>query len=122
MRVLCKVRSLERTNVVDLHRERNNEEMERMKCRIGCGACCIAPSLSSEIPGMPQGKQAGIRCIQLTADNICKIYGMAERPNVCVSYEATEEFCGKNRSDALRLLRELELSTSRSVERHDAKR
>ncbi len=70
-----------------------------MKCRIGCGACCIAPSLSSVIPGMPRGKQVGIRCIQLTADNICKIYGMAERSDVCVSYQATEEFCGNNRRD-----------------------
>jgi len=26
-------------------------------CRSGCGACCIAPSISSPIPGMPNGKQ-----------------------------------------------------------------
>ena len=101
---------------------KNKEAMERMKCRIGCGACCIVPSISSAIPGMPQGKPAGISCVQLTADNVCKIYGMAERPDVCVSYHATQEFCGTKRSDALRLLRELEQSTSRSVERHDAKR
>ncbi|MDM6904545.1 YkgJ family cysteine cluster protein, partial [Enterobacter hormaechei] len=24
-----------------------------MNCRIDCGACCIAPSISSPIPGMP---------------------------------------------------------------------
>ncbi|MEO6656902.1 MAG: YkgJ family cysteine cluster protein, partial [Arenimonas sp.] len=24
-----------------------------MSCRPGCGACCIAPSISSLIPGMP---------------------------------------------------------------------
>ncbi|MDW3636530.1 YkgJ family cysteine cluster protein, partial [Vibrio sp. Vb0667] len=24
-----------------------------MDCRLGCGACCIAPSISSPIPGMP---------------------------------------------------------------------
>ncbi|MCF5019628.1 YkgJ family cysteine cluster protein, partial [Pseudomonas lactis] len=29
-----------------------------MKCREGCGACCIAPSISSPLPGMPQGKPA----------------------------------------------------------------
>jgi Fe-S-cluster containining protein len=101
---------------------KNKEAMEQMKCRIGCGACCIVPSISSAIPGMPQGKPAGIRCVQLTADNICKIYGMAERPDVCVSYQATQEFCGTKRGDALRLLRELEQSTSSSVERQDAKR
>ncbi|HFY5777145.1 TPA: YkgJ family cysteine cluster protein, partial [Salmonella enterica subsp. enterica serovar Typhimurium] len=27
-----------------------------MDCRSGCGACCIAPSISSPIPGMPYGK------------------------------------------------------------------
>ncbi len=96
--------------------------MERINCRLGCGACCIAPSLSSAIPGMPRGKPAGIRCVQLTEDNICKIYGRAERPDICVSYQATKEFCGTNRSDALRLLYELEQSTKRSVRRHDAKR
>ena len=108
--------------VANLHRKGGKEAMEQMKCRIGCGACCIVPSISSAIPGMPQGKPAGISCVQLTADNVCKIYGMAERPDVCVSYQATQEFCGTKRSDALRLLRELEQSTSRSVERHDAKR
>jgi hypothetical protein len=71
---------------------------------------------------MPQGKPAGIRCPQLTAENICNIYGMAERPDVCVSYQATEEFCGANRSDAMRLLCELEQSTSGSVERNDKKK
>ena len=30
-----------------------------MNCREGCGACCIAPSISSPIPGMPHGKPAG---------------------------------------------------------------
>jgi hypothetical protein len=32
-------------------------------CRPGCAACCIAPSISSPIPGMPHGKPAGVRCI-----------------------------------------------------------
>ncbi|HNF77692.1 MAG TPA: YkgJ family cysteine cluster protein, partial [Thauera aminoaromatica] len=26
-----------------------------MDCRPGCAACCIAPSISSPIPGMPHG-------------------------------------------------------------------
>lgn len=26
-----------------------------LDCRSGCGACCIAPSISSPIPGMPDG-------------------------------------------------------------------
>ena len=36
-----------------------------MDCRPGCAACCIAPSISSPIPGMPHGKPAGVRCAQL---------------------------------------------------------
>ncbi|MEZ4830770.1 MAG: YkgJ family cysteine cluster protein [Caldilineaceae bacterium] len=56
-----------------------------MECRIGCGACCIAPSISSPIPGMPNGKPAGVRCIQLTDDNRCKLFGLPERPVVCAA-------------------------------------
>ncbi|RBC14000.1 YkgJ family cysteine cluster protein, partial [Xanthomonas oryzae pv. oryzae] len=26
-----------------------------LSCRLGCAACCIAPSISSPIPGMPNG-------------------------------------------------------------------
>ncbi|MGO2368564.1 MAG: YkgJ family cysteine cluster protein, partial [Serratia sp. (in: enterobacteria)] len=32
-----------------------------MDCRADCGACCIAPSISSPIPGMPNGKPANTR-------------------------------------------------------------
>ena len=44
-----------------------------MDCRLGCGACCISPSISSPIPGMPKGKPAGERCIQLNDIEIKKI-------------------------------------------------
>jgi uncharacterized protein len=84
-----------------------------IECRAGCGACCIAPSLSSPIPEMPAGKPAGVRCIQLTPDNRCRIYGKPERPEVCSSYQASKTFCGATRSDALRLLKELEIVTGR---------
>ena len=113
--------SLDGGKVLDLRRERHKEGMKLFACRIGCGACCIAPSLSSAIPGMPQGKPAGIRCAQLTADNACKIYGAPERPDVCVSYQATPEYCGTNRNEALQLLYELERNTSRQMEHNDAK-
>jgi Fe-S-cluster containining protein len=49
-----------------------------MECRTGCGACCIAPSISSPIPGMPHGKPAGVRCVQLTNDDRCAIFGKPE--------------------------------------------
>ncbi|MDH4231698.1 MAG: YkgJ family cysteine cluster protein [Nitrospirota bacterium] len=72
-----------------------------MPCRKGCGACCIAPSISSPIPGMPNGKPAGIRCVCLTGENHCSLYGRDERPAVCSGYQATGEFCGSPRGEAL---------------------
>jgi Fe-S-cluster containining protein len=80
-------------------------------CRAGCGACCIAPSLSSPIPGMPDGKPAGARCAQLSADNRCRIFGQAGRPPVCASFQANLEMCGENRQHALAWLGELERAT-----------
>jgi Fe-S-cluster containining protein len=86
--------------------------MKKISCRAGCGACCIAPSLSSAIPGMDNGKPAGIRCVQLTENNRCRMYGKPGRPPVCLSYQATEEFCGATQEDALRALSELERITA----------
>jgi hypothetical protein len=83
---------------------------EQFLCRVGCGACCIAPSLSSRIPGMPHGKPAGVRCVQLTLDNRCRMYGQPGRPAVCDSYKASGS-CGTNREHALQFLEELELLT-----------
>ena len=85
--------------------------MRPFACRIGCGACCIAPSLSSVIPGMRTGKPAGVRCVQLTEANVCLLYEHPDRPAVCASYQASSEYCGANQKDALRLLGELERVT-----------
>jgi hypothetical protein len=82
-----------------------------MDCRFHCGACCIAPSISSPIPGMPQGKPAGVRCVQLLPDYRCALFGKPERPAVCLSLRPTEEMCGKNRDEALAHLTGLELAT-----------
>lgn len=54
-----------------------------MECRVGCAACCIAISISSPIPGMPEGKPAGVPCPQLTAERRCGLFGRPERPDVC---------------------------------------
>lgn len=80
-------------------------------CRAGCGACCIAPSISSPIPGMPDGKPAGVRCVQLTEDYRCAIFGRPERPAVCVSFRAAPATCGATRDEALAILVELETLT-----------
>lgn len=83
-----------------------------MDCRVGCGACCIALSISSPIPGMPQGKPAGVRCVQLSDDNRCKLYGQPDRPAVCVRLRPSEEMCGPNAEEAYAYLIRLEEITS----------
>jgi hypothetical protein len=80
-------------------------------CRIGCGACCIAPSISSPIPGMPHGKPAGVRCMQLDDDNRCRLFGRPERPAVCVSLRPEPAMCGADRQHALHWLAALETAT-----------
>lgn len=79
-----------------------------MECREGCGACCIAPSISSSIPGMPEGKPAGVRCINLDDNYRCKIFTSPHRPTVCDGFKAEELFCGSDRFEALKILSELE--------------
>jgi hypothetical protein len=79
-----------------------------MECRPGCGACCIAPSISSPIPGMPEGKPAGTRCIQLTDDNRCMLFGRPERPEVCKNLQAASEMCGRSADEAMEYLCRLE--------------
>lgn len=86
-----------------------------MECRIGCGACCIAPSISSPIPGMPNGKFAGIPCIHLSQDNRCLIYDSPERPAVCSNLRALEEMCGQTFEEAHTYLEFLEQSTAPSA-------
>ncbi|WHQ76615.1 YkgJ family cysteine cluster protein [Pantoea sp. Lij88] len=82
-----------------------------MQCRIDCGACCIAPSISSPIPGMPQGKPANVRCIQLSEENLCMIFGSDLRPKVCGSLQPSGDMCLSDRNSAMTYLIELEAST-----------
>ena len=80
-------------------------------CRIGCGACCIAPSISSPIPGMPQGKPAGVRCVQLDQAQRCRLFGDPRRPAVCAGLQPSREMCGQTREQALAYLETLERVT-----------
>ncbi|MCM2347424.1 YkgJ family cysteine cluster protein [Acidovorax soli] len=82
-----------------------------MDCRPGCGACCTAPSISSPIPGMPQGKPAGVPCIQLGDDARCRIFGQPGRPAVCSGLMPSVEMCGPDREYAMRYLARLEEQT-----------
>ncbi|NUY56370.1 hypothetical protein BZG78_06015 [Salinivibrio sp. MA351] len=80
-------------------------------CRLGCGACCIAPSISSPIPGMPYGKPAGTRCVQLDDNNLCQLFGTPDRPGVCAAFDADPDVCGDHYQQALDNLIYLEAAT-----------
>ncbi len=82
-----------------------------MQCRPDCGACCTAPSITSPIPGMPGGKPAGVRCVQLADDNRCRIFGKPERPAFCGGLQPSSEMCRNDRAQAIRWLDELERLT-----------
>ncbi|MBW4209891.1 MULTISPECIES: YkgJ family cysteine cluster protein [Enterobacter] len=83
-----------------------------MDCRPDCGACCTAPSISSPIPGMPEGKPANTRCVQLSETNLCMIFGSPLRPKVCSGLQPTAEMCGSTREQAMTYLLELEALTA----------
>jgi len=80
-----------------------------MQCRTGCGACCIAPSITS------LNKPAGERCLHLTVENLCALFGQPERPEACGEFQAELEVCGDNRDQALQRITVLELETSPSA-------
>ena len=75
-----------------------------MECRENCGVCCIVIYISSPIPGMPDGKPEGVKCIHLLDDNKCALFGDPSRPKVCNDYKAESEFCGSSREEALKIL------------------
>ncbi len=78
-----------------------------MECR-KCGACCIAPSISSPIPGMPQGKPANKKCIHLTENMECALWNKANRPQVCIKCRPDKDFCGNNFDEAISIYNSLE--------------
>lgn len=80
-------------------------------CRPGCAACCTAPSISSPLPGLPQGKPAGVPCPHLDAARRCRLFGRPERPAVCGSLQPHADMCGGSREHAMQWLGELERLT-----------
>lgn len=83
-----------------------------LSCRPGCAACCIAPSISSPLPGLPRGKPAGLPCPQLDESWRCRLFGQPGRPAVCGSLAPSHEMCGDSREQALHFLRQLEQATA----------
>jgi hypothetical protein len=76
-----------------------------MNCRPGCGACCIAPSISS------LNKPGGVACPHLDAELRCTLFGRPERPDCCAGLQPSPEMCGESRAQALRWLADLEALT-----------
>ena len=81
------------------------------KCRKGCAACCIVISISSPLPGMPNGKPAGVPCVNLLENNLCSLYNTPEYPQVCRNFKFDPEFCGKTNKEAYSNLEQLEMLT-----------
>ena len=82
-----------------------------MTCRPHCAACCIAPSITSPLPGMPNGKPAGVACAQLDDELRCKVFGQPQRPTFCGGLQPSDEMCGNSREEAMVWLSRLELAT-----------
>jgi hypothetical protein len=76
-----------------------------MQCRPGCGACCIAPSISS------LAKPTGLACGYLTAEFHCSIFASPDRPACCSGLQPSAEMCGSTREQALAWLVALEIAT-----------
>jgi isochorismate synthase EntC len=60
---------------------------------------------------MPQGKPAGVRCVQLDERNACRLFGKPDRPAVCASLRPTASMCGSSREEAMEILAAMEIAT-----------
>jgi hypothetical protein len=60
---------------------------------------------------MPNGKPAGVRCVQLTDDLRCAIFDRPERPAFCAGLRPTAEMCGNSREEAVAYFNWLEEAT-----------
>jgi hypothetical protein len=61
---------------------------------------------------MPQGKAAGVRCMQLDDQARCRLFGRRERPAVCASLQPSVAMCGPDAVHAMRWLARLEAQTT----------
>ena len=61
---------------------------------------------------MPEGKAAGVRCVQLDEGNLCQLFGHPDRPAFCLGFRVSEEVCGGEYTEAMANLIQLERMTS----------
>lgn len=61
---------------------------------------------------MPDGKPAGVRCVQLDENDRCRLFGSPQRPAFCGGLQPSLEMCGSSAEHALLWLGRLERLTS----------
>lgn len=61
---------------------------------------------------MPDGKPAGVPCINLLADARCGVFGLPERPAFCGGLQPSAEMCGETAPQAMLWLARLERATA----------
>ncbi len=64
---------------------------------------------------MPDGKPAGVPCVQLDAQGRCRLFGQPQRPAVCASLQPSLEMCGESRQQAMLWLARLDRLTRPSL-------
>lgn len=60
---------------------------------------------------MPQGKPAGVPCVQLDDELRCRLFASPLRPAVCAGLQPAADMCGSGRVHALHWLEDLERQT-----------
>lgn len=60
---------------------------------------------------MPNGKPAGERCVHLTPELACALFGRPERPQFCVDLAPSESMCGDSAEQAIAILTRWEQET-----------
>jgi uncharacterized protein len=61
---------------------------------------------------MPDGKPAGVPCVQLDEQKRCRLFGRPERPAFCGGLQPSAEMCGSSSRHAIRWLAQLEALTA----------
>ncbi len=82
-----------------------------MECRAGCAACCIAISITSPLPGMPNGKPAGVLCCNLDENYFCTIHKSPDYPEVCRNFLPDVFYCGHTNKEAFEIIERIEEAT-----------
>jgi hypothetical protein len=60
---------------------------------------------------MPDGKPAGVRCVNLNGEGLCRLWGQANYPDVCRNFRPSPWVCGESAAEALALIAALEKAT-----------